>query len=198
MAVLGTRFAVGKYYIDKVKSTYSYNYDITEPEVATIVGAMNETNTISKDQIQLVGILDDCFEVGDQDAELKLLKDEKLIQVTFELVCKKEMSGDVVAQLEAAGMTLDPMDCDYGDFVFNSDVRANIGNYGVDKVAGLSVYKKMLEAKPGDTIPIKLYATVEDYSDYSLEKSERLMKTDNLIMGAEVSYYENENYITIK
>ncbi len=198
MAIFGARFAAARYLINRMNSMYSYNYDLTEPEVATIVNGMNQTNTISKEQIQLVGILDDCFEVGDSDAELKLMEDEKLIQVTFELVCKKEMAEDVKAQLESKGMTLDPTECDFGDFVFNSDVRANIGNYGVDKVAGLSVYKKMLEAQPGDTIPVKLYAVVEDYSDYSLEKSERLMKTDNLIMGAEVSYYENEDYITIK
>ncbi len=60
-------------------------------------------------------------------------------------------------------------------------------------MAGATAYQKLLKAKPGDIITFKLYADVITSYSFGLEDAENLMKSENLLMGINTTYYNGED-----
>ena len=167
-------------------------YEISELKAKTWLNSMNKTNTIAAENVQFYGIMEECFEAAD-DAQLSLLVEDELIQVDMELTCKEDFGAKVNNELAENNIDATMMEYKWGEFFLNGNNVAYIGTYGPERVAGATAYQKLLKAKPGDVVKIKLYCDIITSYNYGLEDAESLMKTDNLLMGVDTTYYNGED-----
>ncbi len=199
----GTRFVIlillllGIGTFNVVAPKLAYNryvgiYQVSDFKAKAWLKSINKSNAIDMENVQFYGIMEECFEAGD-DAQLTLLADDELIQVDMTVVCKKDFGEMVTKELEENNIDAGMMDYQYGEFYLNGNNPAYIGTYGADRVAGASAYQKLLKAKPGDVVTIKLYCDVITSYSYGLEDAEELMNAENLLMGVNMTYYNGED-----
>jgi hypothetical protein len=197
--LLTTGTVAYKKYTDYKAQQYYKTFIYNEDEEDLSMDAVNETNTVVPSEFSMRNIVGNCFDISDKNIEMKVLKEENLVQLDFELVCKKDFRPELQALIEEKGVTGTVDDYYYGNFVFNGNMRANISNYGgMDSAAGSSALEKMLAAKEGDVIPIRLYCEYSTYSKYSIDEVASFMRTDTLMMNMELTFFEGEEFIDIK
>jgi hypothetical protein len=188
-----------KKYTDYKTQQYYKTILYSEDDEELSMDAVNETNTVVPSEFSMRNIVGNCFDISDKNIEMKLLKEDNLVQLDFELVCKKDFRPELEALIKEKGVTGTIDDYYYGNFVFNGNMRANISNYGgMGSAAGASALEKMLAAKEGDVIPIRLYCEYSTYSKYSIEEVASFMRTDTLMMNMELTFFEGEEFIDIK
>ncbi|MBE5842653.1 MAG: zinc ribbon domain-containing protein [Butyrivibrio sp.] len=179
--------------LNRYTRSYQVSDDsLTDSQAKTWLKSINKENTIAAENVQFYGIMEECFESGG-DVKLTLLPDEELIQVDMTVVCKQDFGEMVTNELAEKNIDAGMMDYEWGEFYLNGNNVAYIGTYGADRVAGATAYQKLLKAKPGDVITFKLYADVITSYSFGLEDAENLMKSENLLMGINTTYYNGED-----
>jgi hypothetical protein len=164
---------------------------------------MQQKNEIDVSNIMLSGLLDTCFSVGDDNAYLEFMDDDKYLDVTLSLVCKSSLVDEINSQLLDKIPELDPYDPLTGLFLLNGAVAEYMGKYSIGEIQATDLFETMLKAKPGDKIDVHLLHEVQTYDQTS--DFERVMEVSNLLFSISLTYKhvtgsgdEDIEFLTIK
>ena len=164
---------------------------------------MQQKNEIDVSNIMLSGLLDTCFSVGDDNAYLEFMDDDKYLDVTLSLVCKSSLVDEINSQLLDKIPELDPYDPLTGVFFLNGAVAEYMGKYSIGEIQATDLFETMLKAKPGDKIDVHLLHEVQTYDQTS--DFERVMEVSNLLFSISLTYKhitgsgdEDLEFLTIK
>ncbi len=150
---------------------------------------MNQRNEIQASNIMLSGLLDTCFEVGDKNAILEFKDENKYLDVTFNLVCKKNLEDEVNKKLIDNIPDLDPYDPLSGVFYLNGALADYMGKYDIGAIKAQDVFESMLKAQPGDAVEVHLLHEVKTYDETSDFK--KVMEVSNLMFSISLTYKQD-------
>ena len=143
-------------------------------------------NEIAADKIMLSGLLDTCFDVGDKNAVLDFIDEGTHIDVTFSVVCKKNLEEVVNSKLQDSIPDFDPYDPLSGVFFLNGTVPEYMGKYSLEGVRAQDQFEELLKANPGDVINVHLIHEVQTYD--TSKDFKQIMEVSNLVVSMSLTY----------
>lgn len=181
-ALIISAFIIGIVLFEVRMIKWAQNYQAErEEKMTSLLEQLPENNVISYSDVQLTGILAECFEVNENDVLISLNTTSSTIGIELSLKCTDNLKEKLEKLRPNPSISISEYSS--AQITFNGKIKLDANALGKEGAATKAAFEELLKANEGEIVTLHLtydYAMYEDFSS--------LLVDDNLIVSISLKY----------